>query len=269
MKTKKTTDINAERRYRIGLCLSGGGARGFAHIGAFRAFAELGIEFDMVAGTSVGAICAMIYASKLPYEDTIDFLSQLKIGDIKRSKLIFLPSKTDNLRKTIADIAPVKRLEQLSIPTYIVAVDIKTGEEKRFSTGDIAPIVSGSCAIPYVYYPVEYKNMRLVDGGVKNNIPANVLKENGCDYVVTIDCNCNRGVGTTSAKFTTQLITSFRIMMVNNSKEGLLNSDIVICPKLSRFKLLNLNQKDAIIQEGYRAVMQMKDQLMKLFSSIT
>ena len=265
----KSKDNKTKARRKIGLCLSGGGARGFAHIGAFIAFEELGLRFDMVAGTSVGAICAMLYSSGYSCDEIVERSSQIKTGDLKRSKLVFLPSKTDNLKKMISSMCPVKKLEDLTTTTYIVAVDIKTGEEKRFNSGDIAPIIAGSCAIPYVYYPVDYKNMRLIDGGVKNNIPANVLKENGCDYVIAIDCNCSRGMGTKSSKFTTQLITSFRIMMVNNSREGLLSSDIVICPQLSGFKLLNLDQKDAIIKEGYKAVMQSKYDIIRLFNSRT
>ena len=108
--------------------------------------------------------------------------------------------------------------------------------------------------------------MRLVDGGVRNNIPADVLRKNGCDYVVTIDCNCGRGGGTKSTKFTTQLTTIFGIMMVNNSRCGLVNSDVVICPKLSQYKFLKLIEKDAIIQEGYDSVMRMREELDKLFS---
>ena len=68
--------------------------------------------------------------------------------------------------------------------------------------------------------------MNLIDGGVRNNIPVDVLKENGCDYVITIDCNCNRGQGTSSESFFSQFFASIGIMMVNNSKKGLNNDKL-------------------------------------------
>ena len=255
-----------KRKFKIGLCLSGGGVRGFAHIGAFKAFEELGIHFDMVAGTSVGAICSMLYASGYTYDVMVERTSNIKTSDLRKSKFGFLPSRTDSLQELINDLAPVEKIEELKLPMFAVAVDIKTGEEKHFSTGDIAPIIAGSCAIPYVFYPVEYRGLRLVDGGVKNNIPADVLRANGCDYVVTIDCNCGRGKGTKSSKFTAQLKASFQIMLVNNSSQGLECSDVIICPKLTGVKVLKVDGKDAIIQEGYNAVMRSKADLEKLFA---
>jgi len=149
---------------------------------------------------------------------------------------------------------------------FVVAVDIKTGEEVDFCSGDIATIVSGSCAIPGIFLPVKYKNMVLIDGGARNNIPADVLKMNGCDFVVTIDCNCTRGGGTNSNNMFTQFTTSVGIMMVNNSIRGRKFSDIIICPDMRRFNSLKIIDKDAMIEEGYKATMEMMDDIEKLFS---
>ncbi len=251
-------------KYKIGLCLSGGGVRGFAHMGAFKAFEEYGIKFDMVAGTSAGSLFGMLYASNYSYADMYKLTNSIKTADFKKSKLGFLPSKMDLLQNLIQTIAPVEKLEQLPIPLFVVAVDIRTGREMDFSTGSIAPILAGSCAVPYVFYPVKYKDMLLVDGGVLNNIPADVLRENGCDFVITIDCNCARGQGTTSNKFTSQLSACFGIMLASNSKNGIKNSDIVICPKLSNYNFLKLKEKDAIIQEGYDAVIRILPEIEKL-----
>lgn len=253
-----------KKKYKIGLCLSGGGVRGFAHLGAFKAFEEYGIEFDMVAGSSVGSICAMLYASNYSYEQMYKLSRNIKTSDFKRSKLGFLPSKIDSLEDLIKRIAPVNTIEKLSIPMIAVAVDIRSGQEKHFTKGEIAPILAGSCAVPYVFYPVKYKSMLLVDGGVRNNIPADVLKRNGCDFVITIDCNSTRGGGTKSNKFTTQLMTTFKIMMVNNSKNGLINSDIVITPNLTEFKFLKIESKDDIIDEGYKAVIRAMPDIERL-----
>lgn len=255
-----------KKKYKVGLCLSGGGTKGFTYLGSFQAFKEYGIEFDMVAGTSIGSMFGAIYASQMDIKDVQNFVKGMKNSDFRHSKLGILPSSMDKMQGLIKEIMPVKKAEELKIPYYAVAVDLKTGKEHHFHDGDLASIITGSCAIPGVFLPVKYKNMTLIDGGVSNNIPADVLKMKGCDFVVTIDCNCTRGGGTTSDKLFTQFATSVGIMMVNNSKRGLELSDIIICPNLKRFKSLSLDGKDEMIKEGYRATVEAMPEILKLFS---
>lgn len=254
-----------KKKYKVGLCLSGGGARGFSFLGAFKAFEDAGIEFDAVAGTSAGSIFGAVYASKLSYEEVYAKTSKVKTKDFRNAKLGFLPSNMDGLKQLIESTLPVKKVEELSIPFYAVAVDLKTGDEIVFDKGTLSSIITGSCAIPGVYTPVKYKGMTLVDGGIRNNIPADVLRARGCDFVVTIDCNCTRGGGTNSDKFITQFTTSIGIMMVNNSRLGLELSDIVICPDMRKFSSLKIVNKDEMIKEGYRATMECIFEIEKLF----
>lgn len=262
----KRRKIKFKKKYKVGLCLSGGGTKGFTYIGVFQAFKECGIEFDAVAGTSIGSLFGAIYASKMDLNKLKDTVKDLKNSDFKHSKLGILPSNMDKLHDLISHIIPFKNIEELKIPYYAVAVDLKTGKEQHFDSGNLASVITGSCAIPGVFLPVKYKNMTLVDGGVLNNIPADVLRMNGCDFVVTIDCNCSRGGGTTSNKLFTQLSTTIGIMMASNSEKGLELSDIIICPDLRKYKSLSLDGKEEMIKEGYRATMEMMPEIKKLFS---
>ena len=255
-----------KKKFKVGLCLSGGGARGFSYLGAFQAFKECGIEFDMVAGTSIGSLFAAVYASQMDLKQVREAANNLKTKDLKHSKLGILPSSMEKLQELLKQVLPTNKAEELKIPYYAVAVDLKTGKEIHFNSGDLSKIITGSCSIPGVFLPVKYKNMTLIDGGVRNNIPADVLKDNGCDFVVTIDCNCTRGGGTNSEKLFTQFSASVGIMMVNNSKEGTKLSDIIICPDLRKFKSLSLEGKDEMILEGYRAAMEMMPDIQDLFS---
>ena len=255
-----------KKKYKVGLCLSGGGTKGFSYLGAFKAFQEYGIEFDMVAGTSAGSLFGAIYASKMDVNKINDVAKDMKNKDFRQSKLGILPSSMDKLHMLIEQVLPVKKAEELKIPYFAVAVDLKTGKEVHFNSGNLASVITGSCSIPGVFLPVKYKNMTLIDGGVKNNIPADVLKMNGCDFVVTIDCNCNRGGGTNSEKLFTQFSTSVGIMMVNNSVRGIELSDLIICPNLKKYKSLSLEGKDEMIKEGYRATVEMMPEIIKLFS---
>ena len=255
-----------KKKFKVGLCLSGGGTKGFSYLGAFKAFEEFGIEFDMVAGASAGSLFGAIYASRMDINSIKNIAKGLKNSDFRHSKLGILPSSMDKLHDLIEQILPVKKIEDLKMPYFAVAVDLKTGKEVHFNSGNLASVITGSCAIPGVFLPVKYKNMTLIDGGVKNNIPADVLKMNGCDFVVTIDCNCSRGGGTNSDKLFTQFSTSVGIMMVNNSKQGLELSNLIICPDLKKYKSLNLEGKDEMIKEGYRATVEMMPEILKLFS---
>lgn len=255
-----------KKKYKVGLCLSGGGTKGFSYLGAFKAFQEYGIEFDMVAGTSAGSLFGAIYASQMDISKIKDVTKGMKSRDFRHSKLGILPSGMDKLQDLLTQVLPVSKAEELKIPYFAVAVDLKTGKEVHFKTGNLASIITGSCSIPGVFLPVKYKNMTLIDGGVKNNIPADVLKMNGCDFVVTIDCNCNRGSGTSSEKLFTQFSTSVGIMMVNNSVRGIELSDLIICPDLKKYKSLSLDGKDEMIKEGYRATIEMMPEIIKLFS---
>ena len=107
--------------------------------------------------------------------------------------------------------------------------------------------------------------MVLIDGGVANNVPVDILRDEGCDYVVTIDCNSTRGGGTKSDNLIVQFTTSVGIMMANNSKKGLELSDIVISPDMKEFSSLKLEGKEKMIKEGYRATMEMMPEIKKLF----
>ena len=263
---EKRAKTKFKKKFKVGLCLSGGGTKGFSYLGAFKAFQEYGIEFDMVAGASAGSLFGAIYASKMDISKIKDVTKGMKNGDFRHSKLGILPSGMDKLHGLIEQVLPVKTIEELPIPYCAVAVDLKTGKEVHFKSGNLASIITGSCSIPGVFLPVKYKNMTLIDGGVKNNIPADVLKMNGCDFVVTIDCNCNRGGGTSSEKLFNQFSTSVGIMMVNNSVRGIELSDILICPNLKKYKSLKLEGKEEMIKEGYRATIEMMPEIIKLFS---
>lgn len=262
----KRKSVKFRKKHKIGLCLSGGGARGFAFLGAFKAFEEFGIKFDAVAGCSTGSIFGAVYASEMSIDNISEKIVDISTKDFRHLKLGFLPSKMDRLSETLKKFLPVKKIEDLKIPYYAVAVDLRTGKEVHFNEGDIIPVITGSCAIPGVFVPVKYKGMVLVDGGVLNNIPADVLKMNGCDYVVTIDCNCTRGGGTNSNSVITQFFTSVGIMMVNNSKKGQKCSDIMICPDMKKFSSLKIENKEEMIKQGYIATKEMMPEIIKLLS---
>jgi len=256
--------IFKRKKKKIGLCLGGGGTKGFAHLGAIKAFEEYGIKFDMVAGTSIGSLVGSMYCSGLSFDEMFKISQNVQTKEIKKSKFGFMPSETDGLENFISSAVPFSNLEDLPTKLYAIAVDLKTGQEIDFEQGTITKIVAGSCAVPFVFVPVKYQDYTLIDGGVLNNIPANILKKNGCDIVVSIDVNSNRGCGTTSTKTFDTIMSSMSIMMKNNSKAGYDFSDVIIQPDTTKFKSSKLTGGKEMIEEGYNATIKLMPTILKL-----
>ena len=262
----KRKERRFRKKYKVGLCLGGGGTRGFAYLGVFRAFEEYGISFDMVAGTSVGSLFGAMYCNGMTYEEMYKIAKSIKTKDIKRTRLTFLPSKLDGLQNIIKNNLPAKKFKELQIPFWAVAVDLRTGKEVEFKEGEIAPILAGSCAVPWVFVPVKYKDMLLVDGMVLNNVPADVLLNNGCNYVVSVDCNSTRTKGTKSNNLFSLAVASMGLMMTNSSYKGRNLSNILIEIDTKKFNPLNITDVEEIIELGYKATMAKMEEIKDLFT---
>lgn len=252
---------------RVALVLGGGATRGLAHIGVIKALEENNISFDYVAGTSVGSLVGAFYAAGLTSDEMIKIAKGLKVKDIRSSIIPLVPSKTDGIKNLIINNLGDIDISQLKRHFCAVAVDIRSGNEIDFTSGNLANIVAGSCSVPGVFQPVKYGDYLLHDGGLANNIPSNVPKiVFDCDKVVAIDVNSTRGQGTESDKFFDTLLASMRIMMKSNSLKGYLNGDIVIQPDLKRFKSTKLDYVDEMIMEGYNATIFEMDSIKNLIN---
>lgn len=265
-KNNKKRKIN-KNRIKLGLALGGGGARGFAHLGAIKAFEEYGIKFDVISGCSIGSWVGVALASGKNFEEIYEIAAKLSFKDIKTNKIAFMPSKTDKLQEHISSTVKFKNLEDLPKKFYPVAVDLITGKEIIFEKGNIAKIVAGSCAVPGLFEPVAYDGMLLSDGGLINNIPADVPKLKGCHFVISVDVHSQRGSGTQSSKVWDVLMASIRIMHKNSCIKGYANSDILIKPETQRFKSTKVEGADSIehmINEGYIATIKVMPQILQI-----
>lgn len=255
------------KKLKIGLALGGGGARGFTHLGVLKAFEEYGIKFDAVAGTSVGSLVGAFYCAGYSYEQIYNIAKKLEVKDIRTNKVFFMPSKTDGLEKLIVDELGNIEIEELKIPYCAIAVDLKSTDEIHIKKGNLAKAVAGSCCVPGVFQPVEHEDMLLCDGGLKNTLPANVLKMMGCDYVVSVDINKSRGYGTDSVKVVDVLACSIRILMKSNVIKGYLYSDVVLRPNTKQFKSTKKDGFEEMIEEGYREAVDKIDEIIDLFDN--
>lgn len=257
--------IISSKKPKIGLVLSGGGTRGFAHLGAIKAFEEYGLKFDFVSGTSAGSLVGAFYASGMKFEDMLNIARKIDEKDIRTSKLVFVPSKTEGIEKIITDNLGDINIEDLKIPFTATAVDLKSTDEVCLTKGNLAKAVAASCCVPAIFQPVEHNNRLLCDGGLRNTMPADIPKIFGCDYVVAIDVNKSRLYGTESTKLVDVMMCSVRILMESNVFKGYEYSDIVLRPETKRFKSTKTEGWLDMIEEGYREAINNMPEILKLF----
>lgn len=254
------------KKYRkIGLALGGGGARGFALIGAVRAFEEANIKFDYISGTSIGSVIGAMLAFGITSQEMQDIATKIRVKDIRKNVIPFMPSSTESIEKIIIQTVGDINIEDLKTPFCAVAVDMVSGNEVDITKGRLCKALAGSCAVPTVFNAVEFEDKLLFDGGLQNTIPADVLRKLGCDAVVSIDINSTRGNGTDSKKYFDLLMTSVRVMMKSNAIKGYLNSDIMIKPDLKRFSASKTTGMIEMIEEGYNATKKMIPEIKSLF----
>ncbi len=261
----KKAEPQKHKKVKIGLALGGGGVRGIAHIGVLKAFEEAGIVFDLIAGTSAGSLIGAMWAGGKSASEMLEIAKSLKVKDIRKSKF-FMPSKTDGLESLVTENLGNIDINKLKIPFCAVAVDLVSSDEIVFSRGNVAKIVAGSCAVPGVFIPVEYEGMHLADGGLQNNIPSDVPRHFGCDYVVAVDVNSTRGEGTDSTKLLDVLKATIRIMSKSNCIKGYRNADVVIQPNMRRYSSTKVEDVDGMYLEGYSAGKQAVREILDIIS---
>lgn len=263
-KNKNTVEIS--KKTKLGLALGGGGFRGIGHIGVIKAFEELGIQFDYVAGTSVGSIIGSLYALGKNSDEMIEMAKNLRKKDIMGGAIPFIkPAKSEKLEETLNKVyGDIMVFSELKIPLTVVCTDLKTGKEVDFDYGNVAKAVSGSCAVPGVFTPVVHEDMHLVDGGLRNNIPVDVVKKMGANVVFAVDVNHLRGTGTQSLSTVSVLSSTIGIMMQSKVDKTLELADLIFEPSLETFSPLKLDGIDEMIQIGYDTVMANKDKITKM-----
>lgn len=258
----KTENPTRKLKFKLGLALSGGGTRGFAHIGVLRAFEEERIKFDCVTGTSVGSLIGAMYCANISIDQMIEESKRVNRREIVSR--FWLNSDSANIAKVADRLLLDKTFEELSTPFAAVAVDIVDGQEVVLSSGNVSKAISASCAVPALFKPVEIDGMTLVDGGLLNNMPADVCRTMGAEIVIGVDLNHRRGEGTSSRKLTNTLVACWNIVSKSTMYKGLHNSDVVIEPELKEFARTSLEYIDEMVEEGYRAAREKMAEIKEL-----
>ena len=250
------------KKLKVGLALSGGGAKGICHIGAIKAFEESGIKFDVIAGTSAGSIVGAALASGRTFDELVEISKSIEAKDIRNSKMFFMPSKTSGIEAlAVKAIGGNKKFDELGTPFFCVATCLNDGKETVFSSGNVAKAVSASCCFPGFFVPVSIDGKNFVDGGILNNLPTSVLRDQLCDVIIAVDLSSTSNFGTNSTKALDVLGASYKIMSSINVNHAREIADVVIRPDMTGFKSTKLNDANKLIEEGYISA---KEQMPKI-----
>lgn len=243
---------NSPKPYRIGIALSGGGAKGFAHVGALKALEEYGIRPDVIAGVSAGAIVAVMYSAGVPLDMMMKLFSDTKFRDFceltVQSGGFF---KIDKFKKFLKEaVGEYNDLSELPVPVFIGATDLDHGVPKVFSSGSIVDTVAASCSIPILFRPVEIDGVRYVDGGVLRNMPSWILRDI-CDTLIGVNVSPLTKVGRKNNVMEVAYRT-YQLMLRANVKDDMKLCDLAIePPEISAYKVFNLKEIQKAYISGY------------------
>jgi NTE family protein len=240
---------------KIGLALGGGAARGFAHIGVLKVLEEQSVRVHCVAGTSAGSLIGSLFCAGLSWRELSELARDINWRDLVSPTWPTLGVvNPDKLEKTLNRVLQGRTFGELSIPFRAVAVDIETGEEVVLASGSVARAVRASCSIPGIFEPTEIAGRLLVDGGLLNNVPTDVLKEMGAEVLIGVDLNADRLTRHRPENLLEVFYRSLHILIHNGAQKARRVADIMVEPPLEGFAYHDLSRSDQLIERGERAM---------------
>ena len=254
---------------KIGLSLSGGGARGIAHLGVLQALEELGIKPNKIAGVSAGAIAGAMYAAGYAPHEIFEMVKKIKItsflkpSSFKSPGFFNLKVVENFLKKSI----PHNSFEQLKIPLMVTATDLHLGETVLFREGNLIKPVIASASIPVLFSPVNHHGKSLVDGGIINNLVVEPLISE-CDISIAVHTNpFDKNLSINSTRLL--LLRCLNLAIHSKDRANFPYFDLVIdIEKLKDISALKLSRADEIFQIGYDSAMEMRDNILALLEKI-
>jgi len=262
---------------KVGLALGGGGPKGLAHIGVIKVLLRHGVNFDIIAGTSIGALIGGAYTVLGSIEKVEEIALSTDMKDVL--SVLFDPTlrlglvKGKKVKKFIIEKIGDPLIENLKPKFYAVATDLNTGEPIVFEKGSFADAVRASISIPFVFQLVKYGNTFLADGGLSQNVPVEIIKRRGANVVIAVNL-----VGKLSESFYGFLKSpvglykiadeSINILQYNLSKENCRRADFVISPDVISVGWDSFWKPKDVIKEGEKAARKALPDILKFFDEM-
>ena len=239
--------------YKLGLALSGGGAKGFAHIGVFKLLEECGLMPDIIVGTSVGALMGALFADGYTADEIKELFSGREFSEFAQLQLPksgLFDSK--RFRHFLRRHLRAKTFEELKTPLIVMATDLDNGESHEFRSGPIVEAVTASCSIPIIFSPVVINGVHYVDGGLFHNFPVSIIRDS-CERVIGVNVS-----PLISQKYKQTIFhiaeRSYHYMFRANTIEDREMCDVLIeAEEFGMYKTFDLENVDQISKIGYSA----------------
>ena len=255
-------------RKKIGIALSGGGARGFAHVGVLKALAENGIPIDFIAGTSVGSFVGGAFAAGLSADEIIKIGRGVGWSGFTGFAFSHRGLLTNRpIAKFIERHFPVHRFEDLVIPFAAVACELRNGAEIIYrDTGDLGFAIRASCAVPGVFTPlIDPQGRMIVDGGVVSPLPVLAARAMGADIVIAVDLlACGSTPSRVPSTIFGAVLRSAMTLLQSASRGEHYAAEMVIAPKIAHIGQEQLSKFDETIALGEEAVSERIDEILSL-----
>ncbi|MBE8727358.1 patatin [Flavobacterium sp. KB82] len=285
------------KRPKIGLVLSGGGAKGFAHIGVLKVLEEAGIKIDYIGGTSMGSIIGGLYASGYNATQIDSIFKKTNFDElindyIPRSSKNFYGKRNDelyaivlpfsNLRVGIPEalskgmynynllssltrnVRHVRDFNQLPTPFLCIGTNIETGEEVLLNKGNLVQAMMASAAFPSLFTPVEIDGNLLVDGGVVNNYPIKEVRNLGADIIIGVDVQDDLMKRKNLKNATRILVQITNLQSIDKMKNKIKNTDVYIKPDIRDFGVISFDKGEEIIRKGEEAAFAVYEKIKAL-----
>ncbi|MBS7232772.1 patatin-like phospholipase family protein [Flavobacterium psychroterrae] len=299
--TEKQKQAEA-RRPKIGLVLSGGGAKGFAHIGVLKVLEEAGIKIDYIGGTSMGSIIGGLYASGYNASQIDSIFKRTNFDElindyIPRSSKNFYGKKNDELYAIvlpfsnfkvgipealskgmynynllsglIRNVRHVRDFNKLPTPFLCIGTNIETGEEVLLNKGNLVQAMMASAAFPSLFTPVEIDGNLLVDGGVVNNYPIKEVRNLGADIIIGVDVQDDLMKRKNLKNATRILVQITNLQSIDKMKDKIKDTDVYIKPDIRDYGVISFDKGEQIIRKGEEAAFAVYEKIKTLVNDDT
>lgn len=271
------------KRPKIGLVLSGGGAKGFAHIGVLKVLEQAGVKIDYIGGTSMGAVVGGLYSSGYNATQIDSIFANTNFDEllkdyIPRTTKSFYEKRNDELyaislpfknfsigipvalskgmynynllTKLTHNVRHIRDFNKLPIPFVCVATDIEKGKEVIINKGYLPQAMLASSAFPTLFSPIELDGKLLVDGGVTNNYPVEEVRKMGADIIIGVDVQDDLKDRKSLKEATRILVQISNLQMIESMNEKIKETDIYLKPDISGFTVISFDDGKSIIRKG-------------------
>lgn len=287
---------------KVGLVLSGGGAKGLAHIGVLKVIDSLGIKVDYIAGTSMGAIVGSLYASGYSGKDIdsifegVDFDKIINDNLPRAAKTFYerdnsekyaitlpfdkfklkLPSALSRGQNTLSllskltlHVSEIEDFSKLPIPFFCVATNVETGKAVILDKGSLPQAITASGAFPSLFQPIIIDNQILIDGGVVNNYPIDELRAKGMNIIIGVDVQDDLATREELKSALDILLQINNYRTINDMKAKAKKTDVYIKPDITEYSVISFSDGEKIIENGVLAAIKKRDALGKIASMQT